>query len=125
MKTYLYSLLAIGGMLLLMPTPAPARPTRMLVTDNPAEIQRKAAARERVAVAKKAVALKRTSSGSSRKGAIRLRRAMLVLLGLEERKAVTSPAKLDWQLHLHQKQLKMKALLESRARRRRCIRQVN
>ncbi len=124
MKTYLYSLLAIGGMLLLIPASAPAHPTRMLLTDNPAEIQRKAA-RERVTVAKKAATLKRTSSGSSRKRAIRFRRAMLVLLGLEEKRTVTSPAKLDWQLHLHQKQLKTKALMESRARRRRCIRQVN
>lgn len=123
MKTYLYSLLAIGGMLLL--TPTPARATRVLSTDNPTEIQRKAAARERVAVAKKAATLKRTSSSSSRKGAIRLRRAVLVLIGLEERKTVTSPAKLDWQLHMHQKQLKMKAVLASRARRRHCIRQVN
>ena len=111
-------------MLLLLPAPAPARNARLLLTDNPVEIQRKAAARERVAVAKKAAALKKASSNKSRKSVIKLRRAMLVLLGLEEKKTITSPAKRDWQLHLHQKQLKLKAFQESRAHRRRCVRQM-
>ena len=111
-------------MLLLLPAPAPARSARLFLTDNPVEIQRKAAARERVAVAKKAATLKKASSNKSRKSVFKVRRAMLVLLGMEEKKTVTSPAKRDWQLHLYQQQLKTKARQESRAHRRRCVRQM-
>lgn len=44
---------------------------------------------------------------------------MMVLLGLKESKAVTSPTKLDRQLHIQQKHLKTKARMEAKARRQR------
>ena len=110
----------LGGLLACAPVAArPAPP------DNPTEIQRKAAAREKVAVAKKTAALKKASSHKTKKATTKMRRAMLVLLGFEESKHVTSPVKRDWQLHLHQKYLKMMARQESRAHRRRCQRRIN
>lgn len=125
MKSYLFGILAIGGLCLCKPAPgcAAAVPS----TDNPAAIQRKVAARERTAVAKKAVALKKTLAHAHKteRAGGKLRRAMLVLLGLEASRKVTSPAKRDWQLHRLQKQLKVKARLASKAHRRRCLRQMS
>ena len=122
MKAYFYCLLTVGSLL----TTAPAQATISIrtSTENPAEIQRKTAARAKVAEAKKAAATKVTGSvwAKTRKARIKLERTMLVVLGLEESKAVTSPAKLTRQLHAHQKQLKMKARLTARARRARASR---
>ena len=115
--------LIVGSLL----TTAPAQATISVRTsiENPAEIQRKTAARAKVAEAKKAAAstAKRSVWAKTRKSRTKqLGRTMLVVLGLEESKAVTSPAKLTRQLHAHQKQLKMKARLNARARRARASR---
>ena len=116
MKAYFYSLLTVGS--LLATPPAQATISVRTSTENPAEIQRKTAARAKVAEAKKAAAstVKRSVWAKTRKARTKMRRTMLVVLGLEESKAVTSPAKLTRQLHAHQKQLKMKARLNARAR---------
>lgn len=125
MKSYLYSIMAIGGLVLFKPAPALA--TVMPATNNPAAIQRKVAAREQIAIAKKAVALKRTVAHAhkTKKAGAKLGRAMLVVLGLKASRKITSPAKRDLQLHRLQKQLKVKARLESKAHRRRCLRQMS
>lgn len=115
----LYALFAVASLTLLAPT---ARATAAR-TDNPTETARKATAREKVATtakaAKAAKTVKKSSSRRFRKLKANLNHGMLVLLGLEESKAVTSPAKLSRQLHAHQKHLKTKARLEARSRRRR------
>lgn len=124
MKTYYYSLLAAGGLFLLSGhAPTIARPAS-LPADNPTEIQRKAA-RERAIAAKKAALVTRNNAHTTRKTATKLNRAVLVLLGLEATRKVTSPGKLDWQLHQHQQQLKRQALHASQARKRRCTRALN
>ena len=114
--------LIVGSLL----TTAPAQATISVSTstENPAEIQRKTAARAKVAEAKKTAAstAKRSVWAKTRKARTKLGRTMLVVLGLEESKAVTSPAKLTRQLHAHQRQLKMKARLNARARRARTSR---
>ncbi|MFC6224032.1 hypothetical protein ACFP2F_12345 [Hymenobacter artigasi] len=124
MKTYCYSLLAAGGLLLLSGNaPAVARPASS-PADSPTEIQRKTA-RERAIAAKKAALVTRNNARTTRKTATKLNRAVLVLLGLEATRKVTSPGKLDWQLHQHQQQLKRQALHASQARKRRCTRALN
>ena len=119
MKAYFYSLLTVGS--LLTTAPAQATISARTSTENPTEIQRKTAARTKVAEAKKAATstAKRSVWAKTRKARTKLERTMLVALGLEESKAVTSPAKLTRQLHAHQKQLKMKARLNARVRRAR------
>ena len=116
MKAYFYSLLTVGSLL----TTAPTQATISVRTsnENPAEIQRKTAARAKVAEGKKAAAstAKRSVWAKTQKARTKLGRTMLVVFGLEESKAVTSPAKLTRQLHAHQRQLKMKARLNARAR---------
>ncbi|MDB5267422.1 MAG: hypothetical protein JWP58_462 [Hymenobacter sp.] len=82
-------------------------------------------ARERAIAAKKAALVTRTNARTTRKSTTKLSRAMLVLLGLEASRKVTSPAKLDWHLHQHQQQLKRQALHASQARKRRCTRALN
>lgn len=120
MKT-LYVLLAAASLTLLSPTARATPPG----TDDPTEGARKATAREKVATAAKAAkadrAVKKSSSHRSRKFKSGLNYSMLVLLGLEEKKVVTSPAKLDRQLHNLQKHLKTKAKMEAKERRRRTI----
>lgn len=124
MKAYFYSLLTIGSLLATAPAQATTGPSS---PDNPTDIQRKTAARAKVAEAKKAAAAaaatKRSVWYKTRKSTTKVTNklgyAMLVVLGLEESKAVTSPAKLTRQLHAHQKQLKMKARITARARRAR------
>lgn len=44
----------------------------------------------------------RTNARTTHKSANKLNHAVLVLLGLEAKRKVTSTAKLDWYLHLHQ-----------------------
>ena len=127
MKTYFYSLLTAGCLLATAPAQATSRARNF--TENPAEIQRKTAARARVAEAKKAAAAvaASTAKGSvwyktrkaTSKATSKLQRTMLVALGLEESRAVTSPAKLTRQLHAHQRQLKIKARINARSRRAR------
>ena len=125
MNTHCYTLLVAGGLLLLSPNIAfatfgPASDT----DDNPSEIQRKAA-RERAVAAKKAALVTRSTTRTTRKSTAKLNRAVLILLGLEATRKVTSPAKLDWRLHQHQQQLKRQALHASQARKRRCTRALN
>lgn len=103
--------------------PAAPRPASFSA-DNPAEIQRKAT-RAHATAAKKAALMTRTNARTTRKSPTRLSRAVLVLLGLEASRKVTSPAKLDWQLHQHQQQMKRQALHASQARKRRCTRALN
>ena len=122
MKT-LYTLLAAGSLMLSVPTAASHAASRY-TTDEPTEAARKATAREKIATAAKAAKNARTAKKSShrfRKLTVGLNHGVLVLLGLEESKAVTSPAKLTRQLHIHQKHLKTKAKLEAKARRRRTM----
>ncbi|MFD2721453.1 hypothetical protein ACFST9_22250 [Hymenobacter monticola] len=121
MKKYLYSFV-LGATLIFAHGAAqaagfPATP------DNPTEMQRKAAAaerkaaaREKVAAAKQVSKLKKLSVKSNRFAA-KVEHVMLVVLGLEESKSVTSPRQLRRQLHGHQKQLKLHAKMQSRARR--------
>lgn len=117
----LYALCAAASLMLLAPTARATAPG----TDDPTEMVRKATAREKTATAAKAAkAVKKSASRRSRKFKSGLSHGMLVLLGLEESKAVTSPAKLDRQLHARQKHLKAKAKLESKARRRRTLHQL-
>lgn len=116
----LYTLFAIISFALLAPTAHAVA----LRTDEPT-IARKATARDKAVTAAKAPkakdtkAVKKTASRRLRKFKNNLNHGMLVILGLEESKAVTSPAKLNRQLHAHQKHLKNKAEGEARARRRR------
>ncbi|MBF9219874.1 hypothetical protein [Hymenobacter ruricola] len=124
MKKYLYSF-ALGTFLILAPGGAYAASARLTAPDNPAEVQRKAAAREQKAAAREKVAaakqvskMKRLSVKTHRFTA-KLNHVMLVVLGMEESKTVTSPRQLKRQLHAHQKQLKMHAKMGSRARRSR------
>jgi len=124
MKALFYALLTIAGLLALTPGPGRAA-TRPALPDNPTEMRRQATARERVAMAKRAARLQRTSKHKSKKTAKKLRYALLVFLGMEESKAVISPEKRDHRLHLHQQMLKKRAKRESRLHRQRCERQFN
>ncbi len=127
MKIRFYCLLATSGLFLLFTGftgPVWATPTRYSFTDSPTEVQRKIAAREKVATDKKATKLKKNSSRRTKKMTAGLGRAMLVALGLEESKRVTSPLSRDRQLHRHQQLLRMKTRQESRAHRARCRRQL-
>ncbi|GAB3851204.1 hypothetical protein GCM10028822_17620 [Hymenobacter terrigena] len=125
MKHILYSVLTISSLLLLGAPSASAAPTHHSLNDTPADAQRKTAAREQKAAARaKVVAAKKASkmqrlAVKSRKVSSKLQRAVLVILGLEESKAVTSPARLRRQLHSHQKQLKARARMAARAHRHR------
>ncbi|GAA3993383.1 hypothetical protein [Hymenobacter antarcticus] len=124
MKAYFYFLLTIGSLLATAPAQATTGPAS---PENPTEIQRKTAARAKVVETKKAAAAAATTKRSvwskTRKSTAKVNNklgyAMMVVLGLEESKAVTSPAKLTRQLHAHQRQLKMKARINARARRAR------
>ena len=114
-----YALFAAATLTLIAPAARAAAPG----TDDPTEMARKATAREKVATAAKAAkaarAVKKASTHRFHRLNSGLSHAMLVLLGMEDSKAVTSPAKRDRQLHIHQKHLKTKAKLEAKARRRR------
>ena len=123
MKKLLYLLLAMSSLLALTPRTAQAALRRYTPTDSPAEAERKAAAREKVAAARK-VATEKRSAKRLTKISKKMRHAMRVLLGLEESKTVTSPAKLNRQLHAHQKQLKAKARHQARVHRVRCVKQL-
>ena len=114
---FLLALFAVGGLL----APAQAAISPRALTENPIEASRKAAAQTKMAEAKKAAATtaKRSGRFRARKVSARLQRALLVMLGLKESKAITSPAKLTRQLHAHQQQLKAKARSNARARRAR------
>ena len=114
------------GCALLGLTPISSQASRSLVPDNPTEATRKAAAREKAATKAKAVKEAKAAKKNKRSAAYRFQKlsagfnhAVLVLVGLEDSKAVTSPAKLNRQLHMHQKHLKAKARMEAKARRRR------
>jgi hypothetical protein len=125
MNTHCCTFLVAGGLLLLCSGFVPAAPrSAPYFDDTPAEIQRKAA-RERAVAAKKAVLVTRTNTRTTRKSSAKLNRAVLILLGLEANRKVTSPRKLDWHLHQHQQQLKRQALHASQARKRRCTRALN
>ncbi|MDB5267421.1 MAG: hypothetical protein JWP58_461 [Hymenobacter sp.] len=125
MKHILYFVLTISALVLFGSSSANALPTRHSLNDTPADIQRKAAAREQKAAAREKVVAARKASKmqrlavKSRKVTNKLQRAMLVILGLEDSKAVTSPARLHRQLHAHQKQLKSRARMAARAHRHR------
>ena len=122
MKT-IYACLVAGALLALNPLSSQA--ARSLAPDNPSESTRKAAAREKAATkakaAKEAKAAKKSKSAAYRfrKISASVNHAVLVLIGMEESRAVTSPAKLNRQLHIHQKHLRAKARMEAKARRRR------
>ena len=113
MKTF-YAICAAASLLL-----APAARATTPGTDAPTETARKATAREKVATATKAAKASKASSHRLRKFKSGLNYGVLVLLGLEKSNTVTSPAKRDWQLHVHQKHLQAKAKLVAKARRRR------
>ena len=117
MKT-LYTILAACALLFITPVASHASGP---YTETPTENASKAATRE------KAGTLRAAKKGHKKNNtALRMRRftsglnhAFLVFLGMEDSKAVTSPAKLTRQLHAHQKHLKAKTRLEAKARRRR------
>lgn len=118
MKT-LYALFAAASLTLL----PPAARAAAAGTDAPTETARKATARAKIATATKAAkTAKKSSSYRRHKFNSGLSHGILVLMGLKESKAVTSPTKLDRQLHIHQKHLKTKARMEAKARRRRTTR---
>ena len=116
-RCFLLALLAVGGLL----APAQAAVSPRALTENPIETPRKAAAQTKMAKAKKAAATtaKRSGRFKARKLSARLQRTLLVVLGLKESKAITSPAKLTRQLHAHQQHLKAEARSNARARRAR------
>lgn len=123
MKT-LYAYLVASSLLAFAPTSSQA--ARSTMPDNPTESTRKAAAREKAATKAKAAKEAKAAKKNKKNAAYRFRKfgsgfnhAVLVLVGLEDSKAVTSPAKLNRQLHMHQKHLKAKARMEAKARRRR------
>lgn len=120
MRFHFYTLLTIVGLL----ATAPAQATNRTTPDSPAEIQRKTAARAKVAEAKKAAKATRSRSAwaVTRKATNEVQHAMLVVLGLEESRAITSPAELSRQLHANQRHLRAKAMLNARARRARAHR---
>ena len=115
MKT-LYTILAACGLLLI--TPAAARASRPY-TETPTESASKAPARAKAGTLKGAKATHKKNTHRMRHFTAGLNHAFLVLLGMEESRAVTSPVKLNRQLHAHQKHLKIKTRLEAKARRRR------
>jgi hypothetical protein len=125
MKKFFYAVLATSGLLFFAPSHVSAAPTRTVLIDNPAEAQRKAAAREQKAAAReKAAAARQVSkmkklSVKTSRFAAKAEHVLMVVLGLEESKSVTSPHKLKRQLHAHQKQLKMRARMGARSRRTR------
>lgn len=125
MKQFLYSVLTISSLLLFRPAPASAARARHSLNDTPVDMQRKAAAREKRTIAReKVVAAKQASrlqrmAVKSRKITNKFQRTMLVMLGLEDSKAVISPARLRRQLHARQKQLKSRARQTARAHRHR------
>ena len=122
MKT-LYALFAAASLTLLPPA---ARATVAPGTDDPTETARKATAHAKIATAAKAAkaakAVKKSSSRRLHQFKTGLNHGILVLLGFEESKAVTSPTKLDHQLHIRQRHLQTKARIEAKARRRRTTR---
>ena len=112
----LYALLAFTGLTLLSPAARATSPG----TDAPTETTRKATAREKTATAAKAAkAANKSSVRHTNKSNSGLSHSMRVLLGLEASRAVTSPAKRDWQLHKNQNHLRAKIRMEAKARRRR------
>ena len=122
MKT-LYTLLAAGSLLLFSPATHAAPGA---ITDEPTEAARKGAAREKAATAAKAAkATRKISSYRFRRFKTNLNHNLMAMLRLEESKAVTSPTKLDRQLHIHQKHLRAKAKMDAKARRRRTSHMFN
>jgi len=123
MKKHLYSLV-LSGFFLFACNAAQAATARVTLTpDSPTETQRKsavraqkAAAREKAVAAKQVSKMKRLSVKTNRFAA-KMEHVMLVVLGLQESKGVTSPHQLRRQLHGHQKQLKLHAKMQSRVRR--------
>ena len=116
----LYSLLTAGTLLLLLSQHNVfAASSRSPLPDSPTETQRKAAARGKVATAKKEKVVLRKSTRGKFNLVAKMSHGMRVALGMEKSKAVTSPAERDRQLHRLQQQLKMRARMESRARMRR------
>ncbi|WP_210520473.1 hypothetical protein [Hymenobacter terricola] len=119
MKQLCYSLFTAGSLALLMPS-VQAAVIRHVPIDSPADAQRKAArarkamAREKVATANKAALLTRHSSGTQ---TAKFHSSLRELLGFEDSKAANLHAKLDRQLHQHQKHLKVKAKIAAKARR--------
>ena len=116
MKT-LYTILAACALLFITPVASHANAP---FTETPTESATKAPTRE------KAGTLRAAKKGHKKNAGLRMRRfssglnhAFMVFLGLEDSKSVTSPAKLNRQLHAHQKHMKIKTKLEAKARRRR------
>ena len=123
MKLYLVPVFIAGAMLAFAPSPATAG--CRLSSETPVEIQRKAAAREKVATARKTVKLSRAGARKTKTALTKLNRSLRVMLGLEESKRITTPQKLDWQLHQHQQQLRIKVRQAARARQARWAKQMN
>ncbi|UOQ99080.1 hypothetical protein MUN81_06205 [Hymenobacter sp. 5317J-9] len=123
MKKQLLSLLLSGFFLFACGAAQAATARAKATPDSPTEVQRKAAvraqkaaAREQATATKQVSKMKKLSVKSHRLGN-KLEHLMLVVLGMEESKTVTSPRQLKRQLHSHQKQMKMRAKLSARARR--------
>ena len=125
MKLTCYLLLT-AATLLLAPTAARAATGPAPRTESPTEVQRKNAARARVAVAKaKSSGTFGNASHATARKSTRMNHALRLLLGLEGGHHYTTPAQLDRQLHVLQVHLKAKAKHESWARRQRCQRMLN
>ncbi|HEX8329449.1 MAG TPA: hypothetical protein VF629_18070 [Hymenobacter sp.] len=124
MKQHLYLLLAAAG--LFLSTVSNARTTHKPTppTETPAAAERKTAAAERRAAAATKAASRKTSAFSlTRKSSLKTHRT--AYRGLAPSKSFTTPQQLRWQLHQNQNHLKQRARQEARARRARCIRQMN
>ena len=115
MKHLLYPFV-IGTLIALGGSPAQARTSHRLLTDSPTE--QKATVREKAAASKKAAP--KHSAKNKKSLTVRARHSMRVLLGLEPRKVVTSPHKLERQLHANQRQLRVHNRMASRSRWRLC-----
>ncbi|HEX8506016.1 MAG TPA: hypothetical protein VF630_11675 [Hymenobacter sp.] len=123
MKQHVYILLAAAGLLLSTAGNARATHHPSPLTETPTATERKAAAAERKAAAARVASRKTFVFSAARKSSLKVRRTMFH--GLEPNKSFTTPRQLQQQLHLRQNRLKMQARREARARRARCIRQLN
>jgi len=116
MKTIFYCLLSLGSFGALA---APEAFAHRALAETPTEKAAATKAPTKLAAAATASKARIGSSYRSHKAKAKLHHALLVLAGLEAKKAVTTPAERTWQLHKHQQHLKAKALQQARAHRRR------
>ena len=70
--------------------------------------QGKAIINEKAATAKKAAKFGKNGFRKTKKILAKMNRSLPVLVGMKQSKHIILPRRLDWQLHMHQQQLKIK-----------------